>query len=516
MKFVFFLLDNQPSLLSNQIPTEPIYRPDVCYGQRDGTYDDPEDCGAYYFCSNGITHHMRCPYGTVWNRKMRGCSFASASRNVNCQSTQGNLISNKISNVINNFDSKLIQDDHELTAQTKSNQSPLSYGPENIGSTGSSKSPTETNIRAQEESNLPDDSEKIRQKQYQKQDNTKYNQLLTTNSRGQQRLAAEKKQQPINVDHQQQISAKLPSRDHKTAPLTHNYQQQQHQQQQSNDKKMLVLYEVNRPTRNGATSSSNSNNKENNIDDEVKQNSINYDNVYNNNLNNNYYNNNYDNKHNNDYNNNDDNKNEGKNTNVVVGSDIQPYARQATGVVNQRLSSSHVLPSSSASSLTTSHSVVPQFNAVQSTRKVPVNPLQMHLISRGKYNSVLPLPSPSYEPTLSEMFESYLNSNSADISKLPQNSIATEARAINNAAAAGTAERAALNLLPHSSARKDMQKPAFYHDTSTVTPNANRYGSSLKPIVENNGELIQQSAGAIVHNIHNDASEHYEETAHKL
>lgn len=64
---------------------------EICYGRREGTYADSTDCTAYFFCANGITYHMRCPKGTIWSQRMRGCAFASSSNVAACHKMAAQL-----------------------------------------------------------------------------------------------------------------------------------------------------------------------------------------------------------------------------------------------------------------------------------------------------------------------------------------------------------------------------------------------------------------------------------------
>lgn len=47
-----------------------------CSGKPDGNYKDPaETTNGYITCSNGITYHMPCPEGLVWNDKAKICDY---------------------------------------------------------------------------------------------------------------------------------------------------------------------------------------------------------------------------------------------------------------------------------------------------------------------------------------------------------------------------------------------------------------------------------------------------------
>ncbi len=52
-----------------------IFTSSVCHGKQDGTYADKADCTRYYHCSNGLPYRMQCSTGTVWNDRLKGCSF---------------------------------------------------------------------------------------------------------------------------------------------------------------------------------------------------------------------------------------------------------------------------------------------------------------------------------------------------------------------------------------------------------------------------------------------------------
>ena len=47
----------------------------ICRGQLDGAFHDPDDCAGFYFCSNGIPHRMKCSVGTVWHEELKSCTF---------------------------------------------------------------------------------------------------------------------------------------------------------------------------------------------------------------------------------------------------------------------------------------------------------------------------------------------------------------------------------------------------------------------------------------------------------
>ncbi len=41
----------------------------------EGTYADPKDCTRYYSCSNSMPYRMSCSQGTVWNDRIKSCTF---------------------------------------------------------------------------------------------------------------------------------------------------------------------------------------------------------------------------------------------------------------------------------------------------------------------------------------------------------------------------------------------------------------------------------------------------------
>lgn len=48
---------------------------DFCSSKVNGNYRDSANCHGYIACSNGITYHMPCPAGLVWNDAKKICDW---------------------------------------------------------------------------------------------------------------------------------------------------------------------------------------------------------------------------------------------------------------------------------------------------------------------------------------------------------------------------------------------------------------------------------------------------------
>ncbi len=53
-------------------PSPMFFQSIFCFS---GTYADPDDCTKYYSGSNSLPYRMSCSQGTVWNDRIKSCTF---------------------------------------------------------------------------------------------------------------------------------------------------------------------------------------------------------------------------------------------------------------------------------------------------------------------------------------------------------------------------------------------------------------------------------------------------------
>ena len=59
--------------------------PGTCYDAKgnqvpDGYYEDPANCRKFYACGGGISYHMDCGAGTIYNPESRSCDINDDGR----------------------------------------------------------------------------------------------------------------------------------------------------------------------------------------------------------------------------------------------------------------------------------------------------------------------------------------------------------------------------------------------------------------------------------------------------
>ncbi|XP_031575022.1 chitin-binding domain protein cbd-1-like [Actinia tenebrosa] len=65
---------------------ENVTCPDFCASRPDGIYPDPETCKGFIHCHNNRTARKNCPTGTLFNPKLKVCDWP---HNVDCPTEPG-------------------------------------------------------------------------------------------------------------------------------------------------------------------------------------------------------------------------------------------------------------------------------------------------------------------------------------------------------------------------------------------------------------------------------------------